>query len=123
MKIIFDTNFGIIPFQFNVDIYAELDKIINGKYEIIFPEFCLKELKKLKFGDAALELMGKKGVKVVDIPFSKNIDDSIIKFAEKESIIIATQDKEMKEKALKKNLAVITLRNKQFLTKLGGGIE
>ncbi len=118
-KIIFDTNFAVIPFQFKVDIYSELDRIIDEKYEILFLNICTDELKKLKFGNAALDLMKKKKVKFIDTDLIKNVDNTILNFAKKENAIIATQDKELKKKALKKGLKIITLRQKKYLT-IGG---
>ena len=123
INIILDTNFATIPFQFNVDIYAEIERITDEKYELFFPNICVDELKKLNSGDVALDLMEKKQVNFIDVPFLKNVDNSILEYAVEKGAIIATQDKELKEKALKKGLTVITLRKKQFLIKLGGGIE
>lgn len=123
LKIIIDTNFATIPFQFKVDIYSEFDRIINTKYLLFFPKICEKELLKLKQGKAALDLMLKKGVKIIDIPGNKKVDDAILLFSEKENYAIATQDRELKKKALKKSLTVITLRQKSFLVKSGGKLE
>jgi hypothetical protein len=120
-KIIFDTNFATIPFQFKVDIYSELNRLIDEQYKIFFPNLCVTELKRLKFGKTALDLMEKKNVVLVDIPLTKNVDDSIANYAETEKAMIATQDRELKKKALKKGLAIITLRKKQFLIITGGG--
>jgi rRNA-processing protein FCF1 len=119
-KILFDTNFATIPFQFRVDIYSELNRLIDEKFEILFPKICIAELEKLKGGKGSLELMEKKGVIFADIPKARTIDDSILNFAKAKGCTIATQDRELKKKALKNNLAVITLRKKQFLAKMGG---
>lgn len=120
VEVILDTNFATIPFDFKVDIYAEIERIIDEPYRIVFPKICLNELRKLKNGKAASELMEKKNVQLIDIPIKKNVDESIIEHAKGTNGIIATQDKELKKKALKKGLTVITLRKKQFLIKLGG---
>ena len=115
IKIIFDTNFAIIPFQFKVDIYTELDKLIDEKYEIYFLNACIKELEKIKFGNAAIELMKQKKVNFVDFPIKNGIDNTILEFAKKEGAIIATQDKELKRKALKQRIKTISLRQKKYL--------
>ena len=115
-KIIFDTNFATIPFQFKVDIYTEINRIIDEKYQIIFPRICLPELLKLKHGKAALELMKAKNVNFVDIPLIKNIDNSIVEFAKKEKALIATQDIEIKKLAKEFEIKIITLRQKKYLT-------
>ncbi len=114
-KIIIDTNFATIPLQFNVDIYQEFSRIINEKYELFFPKICLEELKKLKYGKAALEMLKMKKVIFKDIEFNKNVDNSILQYAKNKNALIATQDKELKKKALKEGLSVITLRQKKQL--------
>lgn len=115
IKIILDTNFVVIPFEFKVDIYSEFERIIDAKYKLIFPKICEAELEKLKYGKAALKLLKQKNVEFVDISLTKSIDDSILEYAKKEKCIIATQDKELKKKALKEGLSVITLRQKKYL--------
>ena len=119
-KIIFDTNFAIIPFQFKIDIYSELDRLIDENYDIYFLKAAIPELKKLKFGTAALELMKQKNVKFIDFPINKGVDNTILEFAKKEDAIIATQDKEIKRKALKYGIKIITLRQKKYLITSGG---
>jgi rRNA-processing protein FCF1 len=120
IKIVIDTNFVTIPFQFKVDVYSEIGRIINESYVLEFPKICLAELQKIKQGKAALELMERKGVNFVNIPFKKNVDDSIIDYAKEKKATIATQDSLLKKKALKNSLSVITLRKKQYLIKSGG---
>lgn len=119
-KIVLDTNFVTIPFQFGVDIYEEIARIIDEQYELIFPKICIKELNKLKNGKASLELMKMKGVKFVEIPLAKSVDESILNYAKENNAIVATQDSELKKKVLKNSLPIITLRKKQYLIKIGG---
>lgn len=114
-KIILDTNFVTIPFDFKVDIYEEINRLIDEKYELVFSNVCLNELKKLDKGKPSLELMKKKNVNFVTTPEKRKVDDSIIEYAKENNAIIATQDAELKKKALKESLAIITLRKKQYL--------
>ena len=114
-KILIDTNFATIPLQFNVDIYSEFPMVMDGKYKLLFPEMCLEELKRLKHGKAALELLKIHGVEFENIKFEKNVDNSILHYAKNENAFIATQDVELKKKALKEGLCVITLRQKKQL--------
>jgi len=120
VEIVLDTNFITIPFDFRVDIYAEIERIVDEPYELVFPKICINEISRLKTGKGALDLMQKKGVKVVEIPLKKTVDDSIVSYANEHKAIIATQDAELRKKALKNSLSVITLREKQFLIKIGG---
>jgi len=120
MEIVLDTNFVTIPFQFRVDVYQEINRIIEEQYELVFPKICLKELQKLKIGKAALELMKKNNVKFVEIPLKKTVDDSILSYAKENNAIVATQDGELKRKVLKNSLQIISLREKQYLIRTGG---
>ena len=114
-EIVIDTNFATIPFQFKVDIFQEFQKIMESEYFITFPKICLEELERLKYGKPALKLLKDKNVKIVDIEKIKNVDNSIIEYAKSKKAMIATQDKELKKKALKERLCVITLRQKKYL--------
>ena len=46
-NIILDTNFLMIPLQFKVDIFSEIERICNFKYELLVPEASVKELENL----------------------------------------------------------------------------
>ena len=121
MKIIFDTNFCLIPFEFKVDIFDELNRIIPEKYEIVIPNSVKEELKEIstkknKRGIAAksaLEMIKKfKEVKLENIG---GVDKSIMEFARKEGYAIATQDKKIKSTAKKYGIPIITMRKKKYL--------
>jgi hypothetical protein len=120
-KIILDTNFLMIPFQFNVDIFEEINRIIEEKYELIIFDIMTKELEKIaksKGKDAtaariALGLIGKKDVKIINT-HEKKVDNAIVALVDKNTIV-ATNDKVLKEKLKNKNIKVIYLRNKKYL--------
>jgi len=118
IKIILDTNFVGIPFEFKVDIYSELERIIDEKYELFFPDICLNELKKLKFGEVAKDLMLKKGVKILPLEKKGSVDETLINFAKENGYAIATQDKELRKKAIRYNIPIIILRSKSHLIKV-----
>ncbi|ENO12016.1 hypothetical protein MBGDC06_00279, partial [Thermoplasmatales archaeon SCGC AB-539-C06] len=46
-KIILDTNFLLIPAQFKVDIFDEIDRIILEKYQLFVLDKTIDELKKI----------------------------------------------------------------------------
>ena len=46
-EVVIDTNFFMVPFQFNVDIITELEKILPS-YKLTTPSFVINELKGLK---------------------------------------------------------------------------
>ena len=115
INIILDTNFCAIPFQFHVDIFGELERLIDQEYRLIVPTVCIDEIKKLKQGIATIDLLEKKNIFFLDTPPAKKVDDAILQLAIKMRAVIATQDKELKQKAKKAGLQVITLRQKKYL--------
>lgn len=115
-KIILDTNFLLIPAQFKVDIFSEIERIINDKYQLFILKGTVDELNKIiekrKKGKSAaklaLKLIKAKGLKILDIN-QKPVDKILINLSKE--YIIATQDKELKKKIKSK----IILRKKQYL--------
>ncbi|MBT4823986.1 hypothetical protein HN695_05340 [Candidatus Woesearchaeota archaeon] len=133
-KILLDTNFLMIPGNFGVDIFTEIERICHFKYKLYILDKSLDELKKLpekarkqktttkRAVNIALKLVenmvqdGKLNIipiktnkKLISIYKDKYVDD-IIKEV-KNDYIIATTDKELK-KHLKR---VIVLRQKSHL--------
>lgn len=119
-KLLLDTNFILIPFQFNVDIFEELNRLLDVKYEILIPKKVIEELKNIaesskgrakRDARSALEI-AKKFEYVEDS--GKDADDAIMSLAHEDSII-CTNDKVLKRKARNKKIPVIYLRQKNKL--------
>jgi len=110
----------MVPYQFKVDIFEEIKRIMEEEYELIVFDSIIKELEKIaksKGKDAmaaktALGLIKKKDVKIV-ITHDKIVDDTIA--AADDNTIVATNDKVLKEKLKNKNIKIIYLRNKKYL--------
>ncbi len=67
-KIILDTNFLLVPAEFGLDVYSELERLVPQKHELVTLPCVRAELenltrknKKLKL---ALSIMGSKGVRI-----------------------------------------------------------
>ncbi len=120
-KILLDTNFLTIPFQFNLDIFEEIDKIIEEEYELVTTDGVIKELEKLassKGKDAvasrvALTLISNKNIKIIKTK-GKNTDKTLIQTADKDTIV-ATNDRTLRKKLKNKNVKTIYLRAKRHL--------
>ena len=121
MKIIFDTNFCMIPFEFKVDIFDELNRIAPEKYEILIPDLVKLELKKIASGIGKRAIAARSALKMVEdfkevkIENIGGVDKSIIEYAKNNNCIIATQDKKMKSIAKKYGIPTITMRQKRYL--------
>jgi len=106
--ILLDTNFIMLPFQFNIDITTELP----GKtLATITP--VMEELEKIPRGKAGKQLVEQKNIKILKT--TGYADEALIRTAEKEKAAIATNDAELKEKCIKRNIPVITMKGKSKL--------
>jgi len=123
-KILLDTNFLLIPYQFSVDIFTQIDKISMFEYKIFILDKTLEELKKIveeqkgKNKDAAkiaLKLISIKNIEVIKSNSNKKTDDIILDIASKGDYIVATQDKDLKSRLINHSIEVIVLKQKKIL--------
>lgn len=122
-KIILDTNFLLISGQFNIDIFSELRRICDFRYELYIIDKTINELEKIistqslkhkKYARIALDLIRIKNIKKIKTKEKNNVDELIIKKADKNTIV-ATQDIRLKSALKAKKIPIITLRQKKYL--------
>ena len=120
-EVVIDTNFFMVPFQFNVDIVDELEKALPS-YKLTTPIFVINELKGLKRNnkgkirlnaDLALKLANSYNIEIKDISLENNetVDDALLRVSE----VLATNDIELKKRARKKGITVAYLRQKKYI--------
>ncbi len=120
-EVVIDTNFFMVPFQFNVDIIDELEKALPS-YKLTTPIFVINELKGLKRNnkgkirlnaDLALKLANSSNIEIKDISLENNetVDDALLRVSE----VLATNDIELKKRARKKGITVEYLRQKKYI--------
>jgi hypothetical protein len=123
-QIIIDTNFLLIPAQFRVDIFSEIDRLMYEPYELCILEGTIDELNKIqekqsgkdkKAAALALKLIASKKVKHLKTEKNLNIDKLIVEQAKNPDSIIATQDMALKRVLKRNNAHLIILRKKQYL--------
>jgi len=120
-RIILDTNFLTIPYQFNIDIFEEIDRVVEGDYELTTLDCVVEELKRLEKSrgkDAsaakiALILIKQKNIKVIKTG-EKNVDIKIYNMADKNTIV-ATNDRNLRQRLKNKNVKVLYLRSKKHI--------
>jgi len=121
-KIILDTNFLLIPIQFKIDIFTEIDKICLFKYKLYIVDKTIGELERIvenqkgkhKFAaKIAMQLIKKKKIPQIKTK-EGHVDDLILELLDKDTIL-ATQDALLRRKALKKGVKVILLRSRRYL--------
>ena len=120
-EVVIDTNFFMVPFQFNVDIISELEKKLPS-YKLTTPSFVINELKGLKRNNKgkirlnanlALKLANSSKVEIKDISLLENetVDDALLRVSE----VLATNDIELKNRAKNKGITVAYLRQKRYI--------
>ena len=120
-EVVIDTNFFMVPFQFNVDIIDELEKALPS-YKLTTPIFVINELKGLKRNnkgkirlnaDLALKLANSSNIEIKDISLENNetVDDALLRVSE----VLATNEIELKKRARKKGITVAYLRQKKYI--------
>ena len=124
-KIIIDTNFWLIPYQLKVDIFFELDRIIDDQYQVCVIDKTINELNALLLKETgktkqaikfALSLIKKKKPIIIETEKNKkDVDSEIISLAKKEDYIVMTQDGLLKEQIRALNRKLIVLRQKGYL--------
>ncbi|MBP3226563.1 MAG: twitching motility protein PilT [Methanobrevibacter sp.] len=121
-EVVIDTNFFMVPFQFNVDIITELEKVLPS-YKLTTPSFVINELKGLKRNNKgkirlnanlALKLANSSKVEIKDISLLENetVDDALLRVSE----VLATNDIELKKRAKAKGITIVYLRQKNYIT-------
>jgi rRNA-processing protein FCF1 len=123
-RVIIDTNFLLIPGQFRVDIFSEIERLMNEPFEMCVVDKSVGELNKLaaagketdKFAaKLALVLIIQKNLKTLhSFGSKKSADDIIVKEAGKNTLV-ATQDKALRERLRMRGARIIGLRQQKYL--------
>ena len=117
MQVVLDTNFLILPYQFKIDIFRELEEILP-KQELIISNSILNELKKISESNKksktaarfALKLIEGKEIKIVES--KEEADEWIFSYAKENKAIVCTNDLDLKGKLKRNGIRVIGLKGK-----------
>ena len=129
-KILLDTNFLMICFQFRVDIFTELDRVCNFDFKLFVLDKTIEELEKIvgeqkgknkEAAKIALKLIAIKKINIIKTKSNIKTDDVIRDVAAKDNYIVATQDKDLKRRLINQGASVIVLRQKKVLAIINDG--
>jgi rRNA-processing protein FCF1 len=112
----------MIPFQFNVDIIDELEKILPS-YNFVVPSFVMKELEGIKraskgkdkiAASIALKIAKSPPFKTINVSLKKGekVDDALLRISK----ILCTNDRELRERGRKCGITVLYLRQKRYIS-------
>lgn len=123
--IIFDTNFLLLPIRFGIDVFDQLDMLLDIAYEPTITKSVLKELDSLKKGgqpsfkkEISFVLSNLSKYKIIDDDNSNNdedVDSKLLRLAKENSYIVATTDNELRQRLRNEGIPVIYLRQKNHL--------
>lgn len=118
MKVIIDTNGLMIPVQFKVDIFTELQRL--GYNEFMVPQAVVNELDKLaRKSRGADKTAAKVAISLARrceiIDETGVADDVIVKLASGLGIAVLTNDIELRGRLRRKGVTVIQLRQRNRL--------
>ena len=123
--ILLDTNFLLIPGQFGVDIFSEIERICMG-YGLLVLEGTIRELEEIRdagndqhsrAAKLGLQLLEAKKTKRIQGPDdTKDVDSQIVDVVlQDQTIIVATADKGLQQRVLASHCSCIILREKTKL--------
>jgi rRNA-processing protein FCF1 len=124
LKVILDSNAMLVPLQFKIDIFSDLERLLNRSFEVILLSPVKRELEAIarkgspkmrKNASYALKLAKKCRYVEVDFPASALTDDVIVKIAEEWKSPVFTNDRKLKQRLRDISVPVIYVRQKSRL--------
>ncbi|XGI84469.1 PIN domain-containing protein [Halorutilales archaeon Cl-col2-1] len=119
-KVIFDTNALMVPSQFGVDVFDEVERLVGG-YVAVVPRGVVNELKSLATSDTdaemGLEIANERCEVVEHETEGRKTDDVIVEIAENSDEVsaVVTNDRELIDRLLDVGVRVVRLRQGSHL--------
>ena len=126
IEVIIDTNFITIPAQFGVDIFSEAQRILEKRLEFVLLMSVVEEIN-TKFTEAESKTEKRKfkiakdltdRCKIIDVTEGMEqtpVDSQLLDYAASANGVLATNDKELRRRALERGIPVLVLRGKKHL--------
>jgi len=125
LRIVFDTNFLMIPTQFKVDVFTEIKRLMDEPYELCIFQGSIDELEELSKGISknaqhakmALNLIKQKNLKSLPNSINEKYADNLILEGVTNKDIVCTQDQALKRllRNKHKGIRLIALKSKKYL--------
>jgi len=121
LKVILDSSFLFIPPQFGIDVFEELEKVLNQHLEPIILSPTYKELqtisesgstKSRRQATLALKFAQKCHQVAVEKGDNETHDDVIVRVASEMGGCVATNDRDLRKRLRQLNVPVVYLRQK-----------
>lgn len=117
-KLLLDANFLVLPFQFNVDIFSEFDRLVDGMYEVYTLNRTYNEALDLEDGQYRnmVERLLEEAdppIEVIEVDADRPVDDVLVELAGE--YVICTNDGDLRKRLRNRSLPHIYMRQKNHL--------
>lgn len=114
-KIMLDTNFLVAPFQLSIDLFEEIDRVypVNEVYTL---EDAVQEARSIEEGrykKLVEKLIETQDIQVLETEGEGEVDDLLVNICE--DFVIATNDRELKDRLVEKGAEVLFIRSGDHL--------
>ena len=118
-----DTNFLLLPYQFKIDVFSELEHVIGEPFIPVISSRILSELRGIskKVGKAgaaarfALKLIDYRKDKIKIVDSKEPVDDWVFIYSNEHRAIACTNDAQLKRRLKAEKMNVIGLRTRAKL--------
>ena len=113
--ILLDTNFLVAPFQLNVAIFEEMDEKYPGN-RVYTVDLVMDEAKSIesgKYGGHVEKLVESEDIEVLETEGNGFVDDLLVDLSDE--FLVATNDKELKNRILDEGRPVMYIRSSSHL--------
>lgn len=120
-QVVLDTNFLLLPLQFKINIFKQIEEIIEAPHEFVVPSGVVGELKVIARGRGRDGSAARFALKLLEsgkarrVPSTGNVDDWIVDYAAKEGAAVATNDMLLRNRLKKAGVKMIALRSRARL--------
>mgnify|MGYP005849447119 CR=1 FL=1 len=124
LRVILDSNALFAPFQFRIDVFGELERLLGRRFELVLLSVVKRELKVLAESgsvkmrrEACLALRFAERLRLVEVEADASavVDDVIVRVAKEWSAAVFTNDKLLRRRLRDISVPVIYVRQKSRL--------
>ena len=117
LPIIIDTNFLLIPAQFGIDVFLETEQLLEKRVEYLILESVVNEIR-MKLNDKGFKIAAEfvKRCRLIEVDISMkglSVDEQLLEYAALVNGVLATNDRDLREKARTRGIPVVFLRGKK----------
>ncbi|MHA1637282.1 MAG: type II toxin-antitoxin system VapC family toxin [Candidatus Thorarchaeota archaeon] len=124
VTIVIDTNFLTVPAQFGIDIFSEAERIIDRRLDFVTLTTAVAELdnklaeaptipEKRKFSIARDLISRCEVIDVGDTLSGLPVDDQLLEYTASVKGVLATNDKDLRNRAKKRGVPLLLMRGKK----------